>query len=534
MSGRIAAKVIFTTACRARFAFIQLEIQRAKKMLSGFLTWQRLESLCGLLVPSQPIQTRSLFRRPPGLLFGAFSWAIVLLSSAFQVALAASSTPLNAARAFILPGTQTTDDPRRIPVKPGPRGPEGTLVLRGGLIFDSLHDTARPGTVIIERDHIKAVLQPDSSDVPAGAKVIDVSGKFVMPGLIDMHVHLTYPDPSTLPDEDASEGGGVLRGIQNAENFVESGFTSVRDLGGVLNAPYILSEWSEKTGAPSPRIYVAGHIITGTGGHAADRPIVPNHGPDYTVEVDGADNWRHAVRETYKMGASVIKVASHFAPDEVRAAVDEAHRLGLKITCHCDTIYIPMAVEAGVDMIEHPLPRTDDTIKLMVQHHTASIPTLQVYQDVFDTSGYYGTTSRRFTMNSQSNFDVFKRMKAANIVMGIGTDTIGSANRYTPYVYIAELKWFVKGGYSRAQALIAATKTNAELLDMGDKLGTLEPGKLADILVVDGRPDQSLDDLAKVDIVVKGGAIVVQGGEIHQARHISAPLPAPSPPENVH
>lgn len=502
----------------------------SRKLLSGFFTRQRLTNLWR----SSRSPESAFGHGVPGPLVGLACAVIFLSSSAFQTAFADEPTPINAARAFILPGTQTTDDPRRIPVKPGPRGPEGAIVLRGGLIFDSLHDAARPGTLVIERDHIKAILPPDSGDIPTGAKVIDVSGKFVMPGLIDMHVHLTYPDPSTLPDEDASEGAGVLRGIQNAKNFVESGFTSVRDLGGVLNAPYILSEWSEKTGTPSPRIYVAGHIITGTGGHAADRPIVPNHGPDYTLEVDGADNWRHAVRETYKMGASVIKVASHFAPDEVRAAVDEAHRLGLKITCHCDTIYIPMAVEAGVDMIEHPLPRTDDTIKLMVQHHTASIPTLQVYQDVFDTSGYYGTTSRRFTMNSQSNFDVFKRMKAASIVMGVGTDTIGSANRYTPNVYIAELKWFVKGGYSRGQALIAATKTNAELLDMGDKLGTLEPGKLADILVVDGRPDQSLDDLAKVDIVVKGGAIVVQGGEIHQARHISAPLPAPSPPENVH
>ena len=445
-----------------------------------------------------------------------------------------AQTSLYAARNFIAPQTQTTDDPRRIPIKPGPRGPEGTLVLRGGLVFDSVHDAAYPATVVIERDHIKAVLRPQETDIPSGAKVIDVTGKFVMPGLIDMHVHLTYPDPSTLPDEDASEGAGVLRGIQNAKSFVESGFTSVRDLGGVLNAPYILSEWSERTGTPAPRIYVAGHIITGTGGHAADRPIVPNHGPDYTVEVDGADNWRRAVRQTYKAGASVIKIASYFAPDEVKAAVEEAHRLGLKITCHCDTIYIPMAVEAGVDMIEHPLPRTDDTIAMMVKHHTASIPTLQVYQDVFDTGGYYGTTSRRFTMDSQSNFNLFKRMKASGIVMGVGTDTIGSANRYTPNVYIAELKWFVKGGYSIPQSLIAATKTNAELLDMGDKLGTLESGKLADVVVINGRPDQSLDDLRNIDMVIKGGAIVVRDGMVSWQRHVSAPLPAPSPPESVH
>ena len=473
-------------------------------------------------------------------------WRIALVCSALlasaSVARAAGSqteldpnaVSLYSARGFIASGTQTTDDPRRIPIAPRPRGPAGVLVLRGGMVFDSVRPQAYPATLVIERDHIKAILPPDSSDWPADAKLIDVSGKFVMSGLIDMHVHLTYPNPNTLADEQDSEGAGVLRGIRNARSFIESGFTTVRDLGGVLNAPYLLSEWSEEEGSPAPRIFVAGHIITGTGGHAADRPVSPNHSPAYTWEVDGAENWRHAVRETYKQGASVIKIASHFAPDEVRAAVDEAHRLGLKITCHCDTIYIPMAVAAGVDMIEHPLPRTQSTIKLMVEHHTASIPTLQVYQGVFDEGGYYGTTSRRFSMDSQRNFDLFKEMKSAGLVMGVGTDTIGAANRRIPNVYITELKWFVKGGYSNPAALIAATRTDAELLDMADKLGTLQAGKLADVIVVDGRPDQNLDDLAKVDLVIKGGIPVVDHGLLQTPRHVAVPLAKPSPPDSVH
>ena len=100
--------------------------------------------------------------------------------------------------------------------------------------------------------------------------------------------------------------------------------------------------------------------------------------------------------------------------------------------------------------------------------------------------------------------------------------------------YIAELKWFVKGGYSVPEALIAATRTNAALLDMADKLGTLEPGKLADVIVVNGRPDQSLDDLAKVDVVIKGGYVVVKDGVVQVPRHVAAPLPKPSPPAAVH
>jgi len=168
----------------------------------------------------------------------------------------------------------------------------------------------------------------------------------------------------------------------------------------------------------------------------------------------------------------------------------------------------------------------------MARKHIASIPTLQVYQSVFERGGYYGTTSRRFTMNSQMNFDLFKDMKRVGIVMGVGTDTIGNANKTVPNNYITELKWFVKGGYSNSGALIAATRTNAELLDMADKIGTLEPGKLADVVVVDGRPDQSLDDLRKTDIVIKGGYVVVEAGRIQISRHVATPVSPP--PETVH
>jgi imidazolonepropionase-like amidohydrolase len=303
----------------------------------------------------------------------------------------------------------------------------------------------------------------------------------------------------------------------------------------VLNAPYLLAEWMAENRAPGPRLFVAGHIITGTGGHAAERPISATHSPSYTREADGADDWRKAVRETFKQGASVIKVASYFSPDEVRAAVEEAHALGLKVTTHSETFYIKWAVAAGVDMVEHPLPRSDETIQLMVEHHTASIPTLQVYENVFDTvGGYYQlAASGRFTMSRQENFDMFKKMKAAGITMGVGTDTIGGANDYTPNQYVAELKWFVKGGYSTAGALIAATRTNAELLDMSDKLGTLEKGKLADIIVVNGKPDVELDDLKKVDTVIRDGYIVVDHGQIRIQRHVAKPLAKPSPPEGV-
>jgi imidazolonepropionase-like amidohydrolase len=464
------------------------------------------------------------------------AWAVLALLTighAGAVAAQTPAAPFQDRRAVLSPGERTTDDPRRIPARRS-TAQDRQLVLRGGRVFDAVSGGVRAATVVIEGNAIKAVLPPQAETWSPDARVIDVAGKTVMPGLIDMHVHLTYPDPGTPIDEQASEGHGVLRGLRNLRYYIESGFTSVRDMNGVGHAPYLLSEWSAANESPAPRVFTAGHIITGTGGHATERPVTPNHGPEYAWEADGADAWRAAVRRTFKEGASVVKIASHFSDAEVAAAVDEAHLLGLKVACDCETVYTAMAVKAGVDTIEHPLPRADGTIAEMARRGTGAVPTLQVYQNVFDQSGgYYGSTSRRFSMTSQSNFDVFKKMKAAGITMGVGTDTIGGAHRLIPNVYIAELKWFVKGGFSVVDALKAATITNARLLDMDDRLGSLEPGKLADLIVVAGNPDEDLDALRRIDIVVKDGNLVVMAGQVVIPPHAAEPLRKPAPPQDV-
>lgn len=461
--------------------------------------------------------------------------AALVAISAGSAAQAPANNPVqpNDRRPFLAPGARTSDDPVRIPLRPvAETGPE--LVIRGGRLFDSVSGGTRPATVVIQGNRIKAVLPADSTGWGADARIIDAAGKTVMPGLIDMHTHVTYPDRATPIDEQASEGGGTLRGQRNLRYFLESGFTSVRDLNGVSNAPFLLSEWSAAGMIPAPRVFAAGWIITGTGGHATERPVSPSHGPDYAKEVDGPDAWRAMVRKAFKEGASVIKIASHFAPDEVRAGIEEAHLLGLKVTCDCETIYTEMAVDAGIDMIEHPLPRSDAAIAKMAKKKIAAVPTLQVYQNLLDRAGgFYGSTSRRFTMTSQGNFDEFKKMKAAGIVMGIGTDSIGDASLMVPNSYIAELKWFVRGGYSVTDALKAGTIVNARLLDMGDELGSIEPGKLADIIVVDGRPDENLDDLSRVEHVIKDGQWLIENGRLVTPRHVSTPLVKPSPPADL-
>ncbi len=466
---------------------------------------------------------RSPKRTFVSLIVGLF-FVVLLLTKASSV----SATEIHDRRPFIDSNTETSDDPPRLPRTPA-RAPGIETVVKGGRVLDVKNELVRSATVVVRGNVITAILNPDSSAWSEDARVIDVTGKTVMPGLIDMHTHVTYPDQNTKPpykdtpiDQQASEGSGTLLGQRNLRYFLESGFTSVRDLNGVSNAPYLLSEWSAENAIPAPRVFTGGHIITGTGGHATERPIAPHHGPEFAWEADGADEWRAAVRRNFKQGGSVVKIASHFSADEVEAAVDEAHLLGLRVTCDCETIYIDMAVEAGVDMIEHPLPRSDAAIKTMGKKGIGAIPTLQVYMGLLERNGgYYGSTSRRFTLTRDGMLDVFDKMKSAGVVMGVGSDTIGTASRTVPDGFIAELRWFVNGGFSNMQALKAATLTNAALLDMGDKLGSLEAGMLADIIIVDGQPDKNLSDLEKIDIVMKDGNILIDSGSLVTPRHDS-------------
>jgi len=437
-------------------------------------------------------------------------------------------------RKFLDPKTQVSDDPRRVVVKAGPRGPEGTLVLRGGRIFDGTGAPAREGTLVIERNKIVKILAANSSDWSRDAKVIDVPGKTILPGLIDLHTHLTYPLNEENFGVAMNDADATLRGVEKLRYFIESGITSVRDVGSKGDVPFRLKAWVAENRIPGPRVFPAGAFITGEGGHSTENT------PDELIAVMGAtrlasgpDDWRQAVREQFHKGADVIKLGSHFSPEEVKAAVTEAHELGLKVTVDSETFYIQRAVEAGADTIEHPLPRSEETIQLMAKKGVAADPTLIPYQIIFEEwGGYFGSTSRRFTFSRDANLEMLKRLRKAGIKCGIGTDLILHWYRYMPGPYIRELKNFVEAGWSIPEALVAATKTNAEILDMDDRLGTLQAGKLADVLVVNGRPDENLDDLGKVDLVIRDGFPVVEGGRVALPRHTaekpwkSAPAPA--------
>jgi imidazolonepropionase-like amidohydrolase len=414
-----------------------------------------------------------------------------------------------------------------------------TLVLRGGRIFDGSGQPAQPGTLVIVGNKILEILPAASIKWPADAKVLDVTGKTLMPGLIDLHTHLANAAdvaaspgaPPISPFDVGSDSDGTLRGVEKLRYYIESGITSVRDTGSRGEVPFRLKAWVRDHRLPGPRVFPAGQLITATGGHASEALTREHLTDGEAIEVSGPDGWREAVRQQFKHGADFIKITSHFSRQEVAAAIDEAHALGLKVTCDCETFYIQWAVDAGIDCIEHPLPRTDDTIRAMVQKGVADVPTQIPYQIIFNLEGgYFRSTSRRFGFSKEDNLEMVRRLRQAGVKMGVGTDLVVDWFRYLPNPYIAELKNFVAAGDTIPEALVRATRTSSEILDMDDKLGTLEAGKLADVIVVAGRPDQDLDDLAHVEVVIRDGEMVVSGGHVVVPPHIPRPLPAPHTP----
>lgn len=425
----------------------------------------------------------------------------------------------------------TTDDLRRVPAPAGHNEPKGAFVLRGGRLFDGTGAPPRPATIVVEGKTITAILPPGDMRFPKDAVIYDVKGKTVMPGLIDLHTHLTYVEEFGLPPRASEENvaDGTLRGINRMRLYALSGITSVRDVASDGEVPFVLKDWQSKGRLPGPRIFAAGQLITGVGGHGTEgyaSRTAPEYQQSALREASGPDEWRNAVRIQFKMGADLIKLASHYSQAEIDAAVDEAHALGIPVTVDAETQYIDMAIKAGVDSIEHPLPRSDAAIALMAKNHVASVPTLVPYRYISRLSGgYFGSTSRRFTLTEDSIFAMLRKMKQAGIKMGIGTDLIVDWTKYLPTAYIDELKSFVAVGFTNSEALVAATRTNAEILRMDDKLGTIARGKLADIIVVDGQPDINLDDLAKIERVFVNGRMIVVDGQIQSVPHTPEPAP---------
>ena len=396
-------------------------------------------------------------------------------------------------------------------------------VLHCGALFDGRGDSLRKNVfVVVEGEKITNI----SSSAPAGADVVDLSRETCLPGLIDTHTHVLLQGDITAADYDqqllkqSPEYRAILATV-NARRALEYGFTSIRDLEteGAGYADVDVKTAINNGVIPGPRMQVATRALDVTGAYPLQGYAPAVSVPHGVQVVDGADSARQAVREQISHGADWIKVYSDrsykvredgvlddiptFTLDELRAIVDEAHRERHKVASHAMALYgVHNSVEAGVDSIEHGNYIADEDLKTMAARGIFYVPTIFVGEYV--AQGRAAEGAPVWMKMIQIHEDTFRRAMKVGVKIAFGTDAGGFDWKVNPAKEFASM---VKFGMTPAQVLRSATATAAELLGMKDSLGTIEAGKLADIVAVPGDPLADVSLMEKVDFVMKGGVI---------------------------
>ena len=406
-----------------------------------------------------------------------------------------------------------------------------TLIHAGNAFTGTSDRLQKNVTLIIEDNKIKAV----KKGFVAGEKgdtVVDLKNATVMPGLMDMHVHLSsqHGGPQTYLERfSLNEADYALRAANYAAITLQSGFTTVRNLGDSYNETIALRNAISKGYAEGPRIYTVGKSIATTGGHADPSNgmahlLRPDVGPKQGV-VNGETEAREAVRTRYQDGADLIKITAtggvlsvaksgqnpQFMTDELEAIVDTAKDYGMTVAVHAHGKEgMKRAISAGVDSIEHGTYMDDEIRELMKANGTYYVPTILAGKFVADKAkidGFFPELVRpKAAAIGPLIQETFKKAHKAGVKIAFGTDSGVSAHGDNAQ----EFSLMVEAGMAPADALLSATKNSAELLGIGDILGTLEPGKLADIVAVEGNPLDNIALMESVSFVMKDGVIYKQ------------------------
>jgi imidazolonepropionase-like amidohydrolase len=377
-----------------------------------------------------------------------------------------------------------------------------------------------PAAVLVEGDRIKAV--GSHLDVPAGTRILDLGDATLLPGLIDLHTHLTgRPDihweealVKTTPPDDA------LWGAHYARMTLLAGFTTCREMG--PNWPYVdvaLRNAIEQGAVPGPRLLVSGNYVSSTGGAGDARQFSPY------VEValvrnlaDGPDEIVKAVRTNFKNGADFIKIlatgavlskgiepgAQQYSDEELRAAVTEARRWGRQVAAHAHgTDGIKAAIRAGVRTIDHGSMLDDEAVAMLKGSPTYYVPTLYISEVVPNDPLVPEPERERGRRIRDRQVASFKMALAAGLPIGLATDV-----PVMPHGQNAkEMTFRVRLGETPMSAIASATRVNAEILGWSDRIGTLEAGKLADLVAVPGDPLSDITATERVGFVMKGGVV---------------------------
>jgi imidazolonepropionase-like amidohydrolase len=405
------------------------------------------------------------------------------------------------------------------PSAPGPK----TVVIRAGRLLDvKTGKTLTNQAIIIQGDKITEVTGAVDQIMPKDATIIDLPNATVLPGLIDAHTHLTMTTNFGYSRLAISVPREALYGARNARVTLDAGFTTVRNVGASGFSDVALRDAINAGDVPGPRMMVSGPALSITGGHADNNLLPFEYHAESDGVADGVDGVRHMVRRNIKYGSDLIKFmasggvlskgdnpqASQYTKEEMRAIVDEAHRLGRKVAAHAHGAEaIRWASEAGVDSIEHGSYIDDAAIAAMKKNGTYLVPTLYLADWFMENAEKIGTPAdliakaREVMPAARKNV---ARAFAAGVKVGFGTD----AAVYPHGLNAHEFAVMVKLGLTPLQAIQAATINDADLLGWSDKAGTIEPGKWADIVAVDGDPLADVTTLERVKFVMKGGDVV--------------------------
>lgn len=401
-----------------------------------------------------------------------------------------------------------------------------TYIYCGQLIDVKKNEVQKEMTIVVEKNKIIDVLKGYSTTSPAD-KIIDLKSKTVMPGLIDMHVHL---------EGETRKGDVIDRFIRNPADIafesvkyvnitLMAGFTTVRDLGGT-GVNISLRNAINKGFIIGPRIFTAGKSIATTGGHADPtngyrKDLMGNPGPTEGV-INGAEDAYKAVRQRYKDGADCIKITAtggvlsqakdgsnaQFTEEEIKAIVAAAKDYGFKVAAHAHGAEgIKRAIRAGVNSIEHGTYMDEEGMRLMKQYGTWYVPTIIAGKSTGDSAkipGYYSDIVTPKALAVGPNIQAtFAKAYKAGVKIAFGTDAgvYAHGKNWMEFIYMTE------AGMPILEAIHCATVNASELLGASDQLGSVEKGKLADIIAVDGDPSKDVNVMGKVKFVMKDGVV---------------------------